>query len=106
MLIELREYTVRPGKREAWVKFMEEAIIPHHVANGVAILGSWIVEDEENTFVWMRGFEDEADRVKKSASMNESDHWKNDLLPRIEELVDREKHRVKRLLATPASPIR
>ena len=106
MLIELREYTVRPGKRDAWVTLFEGELIPYHVANGVTVLGSWIVEDEENTFVWMRGYEDEADRAKKAAAMTESDYWKNDLVPRIEELVERDKHRVKRLLATPTSPIR
>jgi len=106
MLIELREYTVRPGKRDAWVKMMEEEIIPFQIQNGIVVLGSWAVEDDEGVYIWMRRFEDEADRVKKYEAVYESDHWKNNLLPRVVELVDREKHRVKRLIGTKMSPIR
>jgi hypothetical protein len=28
MFFELRQYRVKPGQRERWVKFMEEEIIP------------------------------------------------------------------------------
>ena len=103
---ELRQYKVLPGKMDGWVKVMEEEIIPLQIQNGVVVLGSWIVEDEPDIFVWMRRFEDEADRVKKYEAIYESDQWKNDLLPRIVELVDRDKHRVKRLIGTSMSPIR
>ena len=106
MLIELREYTVRPGKRDEWVKMMEEEIIPFQIQNGITVLGSWIVEDDEGLYIWMRRFEDEEDRKKKYEAVYESDHWKNNLLPRVVELVDREKHRVKRLVGTGMSPIR
>lgn len=105
MLIELREYTVHPGKREAWVKMMEEEIIPFQIQNGVAVLGSFIVEDQPDKYIWIRRFASEEERVKKYEAIYESDHWKDVLLPRVVTLVDREKHRITRLNATPLSPI-
>ena len=93
MLIELREYTVRPGKRDEWVKMMEEEIIPFQIQNGIAVLGSFVCEDNDGIYVWMRRFESEEDRVKKYEAVYESDHWKNNLLPKVVGLVDREKHR-------------
>ncbi len=105
MLIELREYTVYPGKRDEWVKMMEEEIIPFQIKNGVVVLGSFVCDDQENIYVWIRRFESEADRVKKYEAIYESDHWKDVLLPRILPLVDREKHRITRLLPTKMSPL-
>jgi hypothetical protein len=105
MLIELREYTVQPGKRDEWVKMMEEEIIPFQIQNGIAVLGSFICEDNDGIYVWMRRFESEEDRVKKYAAVYESDHWKNNLLPKVVGLVDREKHRITRLIPTTLSPI-
>lgn len=105
MLYELREYTVQPGKREAWVKMMEEEIIPFQVQNGIVVLGSFVGEDNADTYVWIRRFENEAERVQKYAAVYESDHWKTDLLPRVQELVFREQHRITRLTPTKMSPL-
>lgn len=105
MLIELREYTAYPGKRDAWVKMMEEEIIPFQIQNGIAVLGSFVVEDQPDKYVWIRRFASEEERVKKYEAVYESDHWKNVLLPKVVTLVDREKHRITRLHATPLSPI-
>ena len=105
MLIELREYTVLPGKRDEWVKMMEEEIIPFQVQNGIAVLGSFVVEDQPDKYVWIRRFASEEERVKKYEAVYESDHWKTNLLPKVVTLVDREKHRITRLNATALSAI-
>jgi len=105
MLIELREYTVRPGKMEEWVKMMEEEIIPLQIQNGIAVLGSFVCEDNDGIYVWMRRFEDEADRAAKYAAVYENEHWKTNLLPKVQDLVDREKHRITRLVPTRLSAI-
>ena len=46
MFFELRQYHVRPGQREQWVKCMEEEIIPFQVKMGMVILGSFENEQE------------------------------------------------------------
>ena len=36
---ELRQYRLRPGQREAWLKFMEEEIVPFQISKGMVIAG-------------------------------------------------------------------
>ena len=105
MLFELRRYKVNPGKREEWVKVMEEEIIPFQTAQGMVILGSFIGEEDESTYVWIRRFADEAERERLYTAVYESDYWKNEIAPRVSDLLDREAHEVTRLLPTPKSGI-
>ena len=44
---ELRQYHVRPGKMNEWVKIMEEEIIPFQVSKGMVICGSFRGETDE-----------------------------------------------------------
>lgn len=103
---ELRQYYIRPGKMEAWVKFFEEVILPFQVGKGIVYAGSFRDETDETVFVWMRRFESEAERERIYKAIYESEEWKRDVAPRGAELMDREKMQVRRLLATPASVIR
>lgn len=106
MLFELRQYRMRPGKKDAWVKLMEEEIIPFQTEKGMVIVGSWVGEKEEDLYVWMRRFDSEAERVRLYEAVYQSDRWKNDIGPRVGELMDREKVVVTRLEPTPRSVIR
>ena len=45
---ELRQYLVRPGKMDEWVKIMEEEIIPFQVSKGMVICGSFRGETDES----------------------------------------------------------
>src|SRR5207249_11113585 len=45
MFFELRQYHIRPGQRDKWVRCMEEVIIPFQVKMGMVILGSFVVEE-------------------------------------------------------------
>lgn len=103
MLIELRTYECKPGKRDEWVKMMEEEIIPFQVSKGMVILGSFVAEQEENIYVWMRRFVDEADREALYKAVYESDTWRNELSPRVGELLNRETINVRRLMPTAKS---
>ena len=47
MLFELRQYHIHPGQQKAWVKCMEEEIIPFKVEMGMVILGSFVGEEDE-----------------------------------------------------------
>ena len=64
MFFELREYRTLPGQRENWVKFMEEEIIPFQVGKGMTILGSFVGEEEDDLYIWVRRFESEEQREK------------------------------------------
>ena len=101
MLFELRQYRTKPGQRENWVKYIEEVIIPFQTEKGMNILGSWIVEEEDDLFVWIRRFDSEADRERLYKEVYESDHWKEHIAPSIPDMIDREKIKVTRMTPTP-----
>ncbi|ETX03349.1 MAG: hypothetical protein ETSY2_33750, partial [Candidatus Entotheonella gemina] len=44
MFYELRQYRMRPGQRDNWVKCMEDEIIPFQVSKGMVIMGSFVGE--------------------------------------------------------------
>lgn len=97
---ELRQYTVRPGKMEAWLKLMEDEIIPFQVGKGAVITGSYRGETDDSVYVWTRRFESEAERERLYKAVYESDHWKNVIAPQVTELIDRSKIQVQRIVPT------
>lgn len=105
MFFELREYRTLPGQRENWVKFMEEEIIPFQVSKGMVILGSFVGEEEDDLYIWVRRFDSEEAREKLYEAVYESDHWVNDIGPKVPEMLDRDKIVVRRIEATPRSVI-
>ena len=106
MLFELRQYRMRPGKKEAWLKLADEEIIPFQTEKGMVIIGSWVGEKEEDLYVWIRRFDSEEERVRLYEAVYQSDRWKNDIGPRVGELLDREKIVVTRMTPTARSVIR
>lgn len=105
MFFELRQYRMRPGQREKWVQCMEQEIIPFQVAQGMVILGSFVGQEEEDLYVWIRRFESEEERKRLYEAVYESDYWKNDIAPRVPEMIDRDATNVTRIEATPKSVI-
>src|SRR5437868_10481411 len=100
---ELRQYKVRPGKMQEWLKVMEEEIIPFQVANGMVITGSFRGEADDSVYVWLRRFESEAQREALYKAVYDSDFWKTKIGPQIPDLLDREKMVVTRIVPTPKS---
>ena len=102
---ELRQYKVRPGKMQEWLKVMEEEIIPFQVANGMVITGSFRGEADDSVYVWLRRFESEAQREALYKAVYDSEHWEKEIAPRIPDLLDREKMVVTRIVATTRSTV-
>lgn len=75
MLVELYHYTIRPGMREEWERFMAERAVPFQTARGMRVMGQYWVEDDDTTFVWMRAFRDEAERAELCTAVYESPEW-------------------------------
>ena len=102
---ELRQYKIQDGKMDAWLKIMEEEIIPFQCAQGMVICASFRGEEDDSVYFWIRRFESEAARAQLSAAVYESDYWKNDVAPRVGELIDRSATVVQRVTATRMSPL-
>ena len=105
MFFELRQYRMRPGQEANWVNYMEEVIIPFQISKGMVILGSFVGEEEEDLYVWIRRFESEEQRERLYEAVYESDTWKNEIAPKIPDMMDRSQIKVTRLEATPRSVI-
>ncbi len=103
---ELRQYFVRPGKMDEWVKIMEEEIIPFQVSKGMVIVGSWFDEQAPEHYIWLRRFESEEERERLYEAVYQDDTWKNTLSPRVGDLIDREQIKVTRIEALPKSVLR
>ena len=106
MLFELRQYRMRPGKQEAWVRMMEEEIIPFQTSKGVVIVGSFVGEEEDDLYIWIRRFDNEAERERIYEAVYESDHWKDEIGPRVPDHIDRERTVVTRMEPTGRSVLR
>ena len=102
---ELRQYKVLPGKLEAWVKMMEEEIIPFQIARGMVICGSFQGETDPSVYVWLRRFESEAQREALYAAVYESEFWKTKIAPRVPEYLDRSAMVITRIVPTPKSTV-
>ncbi len=100
---ELRQYEIRPGKMDAWIKLMEEQIIPLQVSKGMIISGSFRGEGDDSVYVWLRRFESEAERERLYKEVYESDLWKNELTDQVGQLINRETISVQRIVPTPLS---
>ena len=103
---ELRQYRMRPGQRDAWLKIMEEEIVPFQISKGMVIAGMFFGEEDTDLFVWLRRFESEEERERLYEAVYQDDAWKNDIGPRVGDLIDREQIKVTRIEATPKSVLR
>jgi hypothetical protein len=106
VLFELREYHCKPGMRDAWVRFMEEVVIPFQTSKGMVIVASFIGEAADDLYIWIRRFENEEHRARLYQAVYESETWKNEMSPRVPDMLDRTKTVVTRLNPTAMSVIR
>ena len=100
---ELRTYKIYPGKMEKWLKYMEETIIPFQVSKGMIIHGSFTVDSDKNTYVWIRRFKDKIHKEKLYKNVYESSEWLDDISPNVKKLVEIEKIVVENLFSTDLS---
>ena len=65
-IVELRQYTLRPGQRDALVDLFEREFIEGQEAEGMTIVGQFRDIDRPDRFVWVRAF---ADMPSRAASL-------------------------------------
>ena len=102
---ELRQYKVRPGMLDGWIKIMEEEIIPFQVSKGMVICGSFRGETDESVYVWLRRFESEAQREALYKAVYETEHWTTQIAPRVPEYLDRAANVATRIIPTTKSTV-
>ncbi len=106
MYYEIRRYQARPGRREEWVRYMEDVVIPFQASLGMDVTASFVDGQDEDGYVWIRRFEDEAQSQDLHAVVYHHDRWRNEIGPVVRGLLIPEKTVVTRVVPTPASPLR
>lgn len=107
MFFELRQYRIRPGKKESWVKFMDETLIPFQISKGMVVPASFTTTDEDDDYyVWLRRFDSEEQRKELYAAAYENEVWTEEYLPIVLEHIFREENKVTRIEPTQSSIIR
>jgi len=88
MIIEMRTYRTKPGKRSEFLAIFRAKSVPAHTEIGMKILGPFLSVEDADIFFFMRGFPDLASREPMKAKFYEGDLWKreleNILLPMLE----------------------
>jgi len=88
VIVEMRTYKTKPGKREAFIEIFRTQSMPAHAEIGMKILGPFLSVEDPDTFFFMRGFPDLASRDPMKARFYEGPLWKSELeailLPMLE----------------------
>ena len=79
MIIEMRTYKTKPGKRSQFLEIFRSRSVPEHTKIGMKILGPFLSIEDADTFFFMRGFPDVASREPMKAKFYEGELWKHDL---------------------------
>src|SRR5258708_22180798 len=74
-IVELRQYTLRPGKRDGLIDLFENEFIEPQEAVGMTIIGQFRDLDDSNRFVRMRGYPDMPSRAKSLAGFYDGALW-------------------------------
>ena len=79
MIVEVRSYRIKPGKREEFVKLFEARAVPALRSHGMKVIGPFLDVENPNKFVFLRSFPslEERDRIKDA--FYGSELWKNEL---------------------------
>lgn len=79
MIVEVRRYKIKPGRREEFLEFFIKRSIPALQAHGMSVLGPLVDLENPNAFVWLRGFPSLEARDEMKRAFYEGELWKNEL---------------------------
>jgi NIPSNAP len=74
--IELRQYTLHPGRRDVLVDLFDRLLLDPQEELGMRVLGQFRDLDAPDRFVWLRGFPDLASRADLLAAFYGGTVWK------------------------------
>ena len=63
-VIELRDYLLHPGQRDALIALFEREFVETQEAEGMRVMGTFTDLDRPDRFVWLRGFASMATRLR------------------------------------------
>lgn len=75
-IVELRHYTLHPGRRDELIDLFEREFVEPQEAAGAHVLGTFRVLGEPQSFVWLRGFADMPARRAALESFYGGEIWR------------------------------
>jgi hypothetical protein len=75
-IIELRQYAMKPGRRDALIELFEREFIETQEADGMDVIGTFRDADDPDRFVWLRGYADMETRGRALATFYSGPVWK------------------------------
>ncbi|GAA1785824.1 NIPSNAP family protein [Actinomadura chokoriensis] len=75
-VVELRQYTLSPGRRDALIDLFEREFVEPQEAAGMTVLGQFRDLDDPDRFVWLRGFEDMPLRARALETFYSGPVWR------------------------------
>lgn len=75
-IVELRQYTLHPGRRDNLIELFDREFVETQEAVGIQVIGQFRNLDEPDQFVWLRGFNDMAARAQSLAAFYGGPIWK------------------------------
>ncbi len=79
MIVEVRSYRIKPGRRAEFIHFFETRAVPALRSHGMKVLGPLLDLENPNKFVWLRSFPSLEDRERLRTDFYEGEVWKNEL---------------------------
>ncbi len=75
-IVELRQYTLHPGKRDTLIDLFDREFIESQEAFGMNVIGQFRDLGNQNRFVWFRGFRDMPSRARALEGFYGGPVWK------------------------------
>jgi quinol monooxygenase YgiN len=75
-VVELRQYTLRPGQRDVLIELFDREFLETQEAVGMRVFGQFRDADDPDRFVWVRGFENMVSRRAALAAFYAGPAWK------------------------------
>jgi hypothetical protein len=74
-VLELRQYTIHPGKRDTLIELFDQVFVEPQEDLGMRVLGQFRDLDAPDRFVWLRGFPDLASRAERLDAFYSGPVW-------------------------------
>lgn len=74
-IVELRQYTLHPGRRDELIELFEREFVESQEAEGMTLLGQFRDRDDPDRFVWLRGFPDMEARLRSLQAFYSGPIW-------------------------------
>jgi hypothetical protein len=87
-VIEVRTYRAKQSMRAPLLELLRSRAFPLQRELGMRVLGPFASQDDDVTFVWLRGFPDEASREPLKATFYEGADWLGGLEEEILPILD------------------